>query len=269
MKRRVLLGTTISFILSSCAGREPFATSGDLGVMRTTLAPTGTLRIAVLVGAPTSMVRDPSTGERRGVGYDLGVELAKRLVVPFEVLEFGAFSQVADAIATGQADFGAFNAANERAKDVWVSKPLYFQESTYLVPAGSRITSHAQADQAGIRIGVQQNSTSQRVLGGLLKQSVLVPVPNLQNVPAMLAGGQLDAFATNKSILFDLSDRVSGARILDGSFSTERQAVAVPKGREVAAAFLKRFIQEATASGFVAESARRARARGLTIPESR
>lgn len=268
MRRRFLLVSPALFVLWSCASK-PGEGREDVAVLRRTLAPTGTLRIAGLNGAPTSLVRDPVTGDRRGIGYEVGVELAKRLGVPFEVLEFGAFPQVADAIASGRADFGAFNAANERAKDVWVSKPLYFQESSYLVPNGSRIISHALADQAGIRIGVQQNSTSQRVLTGVLKQAVIVPVPNLQNVPGMLAGGQLDAFATNKSILFDLSDRVPGSRVLEGSFTTERQSVAVPKGREVAATFLEQFLVDVTASGLVAESARRARARGLTIPTSR
>ena len=268
MKRRLFLAVPAPYILSSCASVRPVGTGEDVAVVRRTLVPTGTLRIAVLNGAPTSMVRDPATGERRGVGYEIGVELAKRLGVPFEVMEFSAFAQVAEAIASGRADFGAFNAASDRARDVWVSKPLFLQESSYLVPAGSRITSPALADQAGIRIGVQQNSTSQRVLGGVLKQATLVPVPNLQNVPAMLTGGQFDAFATNKGILFDLADRLPGSRVLEGSFTTERQSVAVPKGREVATAFLEQFLQDVRASGLVAESARRARARGLIIPDS-
>jgi polar amino acid transport system substrate-binding protein len=245
------------------------AAGADLATVRRLLAPSGTLKIAGLNGAPTSLVRDPATGERRGVGYEVGVELAKRLGVPFEVLEFGAFSQVAEAIVSGRADFGAFNAANERAKDVWVSRPLFLQESSYLVPAGSSITSQALADQAGLRIGVQQNSTSQRVLVGMLKQSAIVPVPNLQNVPAMLGAGQLHAFATNKSILFDLADRVPGSRVLEGSFTTERQAVAVPKGREAAAPFLEQFLRDVSASGLVAAAAQRARARGLIIPDGR
>jgi polar amino acid transport system substrate-binding protein len=213
-------------------------------------------------------VRDPVTGERRGIGYEVSVELARRLGVPFEVQEFGAFSQVAEAIASGRADIGAFNAANERAKDVWVSSPLFLQESSYLVPGSSRITSQATADQAGLRIGVQQNSTSQRVLAGLLKQATIVPVPNLQNVPEMLTAGRLDAFATNKSILFDVADRVPGSRVLEGSFTTERQAVAVPKGREPAIPFLEQFIKDVTSNGMVAEFARRARARGLIIPNA-
>ena len=269
MKRRLFLVIPAPYFLASCASLRPADAGEDMARIRSALAPTGTLRIAGLNGAPTSLVRDPVTGERRGVGFEIGVELAKRLGVPFEVLEFGAFPLVAEAIASGRADFGAFNAASERAKDVWVSKPLFLQESGYLVPSGSRISDFTLADQSGMRIGVQQNSTSQRVLTALLKQASLVPVPNLQNVPQMLTNGQLDAFATNKGILFDLSDRVPGSRVLTGSFTIERQSVAVPKGREVATIFMERFLQEMTASGFVAESARRARARGLIIPDSR
>lgn len=266
MRRRLLLAAPAVYVMSSCAS---FQRGDDLVSISKVLAPSGTLRIAGLNGAPTSLVRDPVTGDWRGVGYEVGVELAKRIGVPFVVMEFGAFAQVADSVSTGRADFAAFNAASDRAKDVWVSKALFLQESGFLVPVGSRITAHTQADQSGARIGVQQNSTSQRVLGGLLKQATLVPVTNLQNVPAMLTGGQMDAFATNKGILFDLADRVPGSRVLEGSFTTERQSVAVPKGREAATPFLERFVQEVINNGLVTAAAGRARARGLIAPDSR
>jgi polar amino acid transport system substrate-binding protein len=268
MKRRLFFVGSTAYLLVSCASYST-GVGDDLSLLRSTLAPTGTLRIAGLIGAPTSIVRDSATGDRRGVGYEIGVELAKQLGVPFEVIEYGAFVQVADAISSGRADFGAFNAASERAKEVWISQPLFLMESGYLVLTNSRIKSTDLADQTGIRIGVQQNSTSQRVLGGLLKHATVVPVSNLQIVPEMFANGQVDAFATNKGILFDLADRVPGSRVLEGSYTTERQSVAVPKGREFATDFLEQFLRKAVAGGLVADSARRARARGLIIPDSR
>ena len=48
--------------------------------VRQVLAPTGQLRVALYVGTPTSVL---SNTDRRGVGYDLGQELARRLQVPF------------------------------------------------------------------------------------------------------------------------------------------------------------------------------------------
>ena len=46
---------------------------------------------------------------------------------------------------------------------------------------------------------------------------------------------QLDAFATNKPILFEMSDGIPGSRILDGRWGVEHVAVAIPRGREIGA----------------------------------
>src|SRR5471032_2572614 len=48
------------------------------------LAPSGHLRIGVYAGSPTSMVTDAGTGQKHGLTYDLGRELAARLNVPTE-----------------------------------------------------------------------------------------------------------------------------------------------------------------------------------------
>src|SRR5262245_51934071 len=47
------------------------------------LAPTGKLRAALYLGGPTNVVKNPS-GEMKGVGYQLGKELARRMGVPYE-----------------------------------------------------------------------------------------------------------------------------------------------------------------------------------------
>ena len=51
---------------------------------RQILAPSGALRVALYTGTPTSILPDPKSGGPKGVGYDLGKELAMRLGVPFE-----------------------------------------------------------------------------------------------------------------------------------------------------------------------------------------
>ena len=47
--------------------------------VRAALAPTGTLRVGVYPGSPTSMVRDEKTGRTAGVALDLGQALGQRL----------------------------------------------------------------------------------------------------------------------------------------------------------------------------------------------
>ena len=248
-------------LLQACASAPDAARPS--AQVRQALAPTGTLRIAVLTGSPMSMVREPATGQLRGIAYELGTALAVRLDVPYQLVEFTSFADVATAIASGRADVGMFNASSPRASEVWIAPPLLSQEASYLVPAGSSIRSLADADRSGVRIGVQQNSSSQSQLSRSLKAATLVPVPNLQNVPQLFASQQLDAFATNKGILFDLSDRVAGSQILEGGYGVEHQSIATPKGRDVAVPFLTTFLDDARRSGLVKQSAERARLRGV------
>lgn len=251
----------LAALLQACTSAPPVERASPQ--VRQALAPTGTLRIAVLTGSPMSMVRDPATGQLRGVAYELGTALAARLDVPLQPVEFTSFADVAGAISTGRADMAMFNAGSPRASEVWVAPTLLSQEASYLVPAPSTIRTLAEVDRAGVRIGVQQNSTSQALLSRSLKAATLVPVPNLQQVPQLLASQQLDAFATNKGILFDLSDRVPGARILEGGYTIENQSIAIPKGRDAAVPFLVEFLDDARRSGLVKQSAERAKLRGV------
>ena len=55
---------------------------------RAILAPSGTLRVALYPGTPTSILPDPSAGGPKGVGYDLGKVLASRLGVAYTPIVF-------------------------------------------------------------------------------------------------------------------------------------------------------------------------------------
>ncbi len=80
----------------------------------------------------------------------------------------------------------------------------------------------------------------------------------------MLRHGELDAFASNKAILFEMSDSVPGSRVLDGRFGLEQVALGVAKGRGTAAAtYLQAFIADPALQTLVREAAQRAGLRGL------
>jgi hypothetical protein len=85
----------------------------------------------------------------------------------------------------------------------------------------------------------------------------------------MLNDRGIDAFATNKGILFQLADGLPGARVLDGRWGTESLAIAVPKGREPGKEWLARFAVSVREQGLVGKAAERAGLRGLAAPEAR
>src|SRR5262249_1644140 len=79
------------------------------------LPPTGKLRAALYPGTPTSIL-DPKETEPRGVGYELGKELARRLGVPYEPVVYPKNADVQAAMKAGNADVAFTNATPARQK---------------------------------------------------------------------------------------------------------------------------------------------------------
>jgi len=250
-RRRLLGGAGLAGLLAACAsiGRSP-------------VAPTGTLRVGVYPGSPTSLVRD-AAGQARGITVELGDELGRRLGVPVQRIEFPRLAAVLEALRNGAVDFTVTNASPARARDMAFSPPLLSLELGVLALPGSRVSSAVTMDQAGGRIGVSQGSSSQAALGQRLKQSRVVPAASLAEARQMLSRGEIDAFATNKGILFEMADALPGARVLDGAWGAEHLAIAIPLGREAALDEIRRFAADVTASGLLRGAAERAGLRGF------
>lgn len=255
-------------MLAACSlptAQSPGAT--DLQV-RQVLAPSGKLRVGVYLGSPTSMVIEPRTGEKIGVSIELGRELARQLEVPFELVEFRRVAEVLDAMKAGTVDFTFTNASAERAKVVNFTAALVDLELGYLVPPNSSMRSVQDADRPGMRIGVSQGSTSQGTLTRAYKVAGVVPVASLKAGSDMLSQGQLDAFATNKAVLFEMSDGLPGFKVLDGRWGLEHLAIAIPKGREAGMPFVKQFAEYAKSSGLLRTALTRAGLRGTAKPDA-
>jgi polar amino acid transport system substrate-binding protein len=236
---------------------------------RAMLAPTGSLRVAVFQGSPTSIVRDPATGATKGVALDLGTAMAERLGVPVALQEFSNNALVLDAVKNGVADFAFTNATPARILIMDFSPPVVAIEQGFLVAPRSALQSAAEVDRAGIRVGVSRGSSSERELARLLKAATVVPASTLTDAARMLAEGTLDAFATNKAILSELSGKVPGSRVLAGRYGLEHFAIGVPKGREQGLPWLRRFVTDALRDGTVARAVEHAGLRGTEAPEGK
>jgi polar amino acid transport system substrate-binding protein len=113
-----------------------------------------------------------------------------------------------------------------------------------------------------MRVGVSQGSSSQGVLTQLYKQAKVVPADSLTQAQAMLSAKQIDAFATNKGILFEMSDALPGSRVMEGRWGLENLAIAIPKGRDVARPYLQDLAQTLQGNGFLASAIQRSGLRG-------
>lgn len=219
-------------------------------VPRDVLAPGGRLRVGLYPGTPTSILPD-ALGGPRGVGYDLGRALADKLGVPYEPVVFARNAEVLEAVKTGAVDAAFTNASPARAR-VMDFGPFYLEsELGYLVPPGSTLASLAEVDSAGRRVGVTEGSSSDAALSRDLKLGSVVRVANINLVAGMMSAGQLDVFATNKATLFQMAEKLPGAKVLDGQWGVERHAIAIPKGREQGLDFIREFTEQAKAQGLV------------------
>jgi polar amino acid transport system substrate-binding protein len=233
---------------------------------RAVLAPRGRLRVGVFEGSPLSMVTAAS-GEKRGLGYELGAEFARRLGVAVDYVLFNRIAEVIAAMKQGDVDFAPSNATAARAVDVDFSPTLISLELGYLVPAASPLMIADEIDRSGTRIGVTSGSTSERTLPAKFSHARVVPAENARKAIEMLNDGALDVFATNKPTLYQMSDAMDGARLLPGNWGLEHIAIAIPKHREQGMTALIAFVADVQASGLLETLRDRAGLRGaITLP---
>jgi polar amino acid transport system substrate-binding protein len=264
--RRALLAAAFgaAALLSACASAPR---TGAPAEARAALAPTGTLRIAVYPGSPTSLVERTTPGNMRGVSVDLGRALAARLGVPAVIEVYPRQAEAFGALQRGDADLMITNATAERAKVVDFAPPLVDLELGVLVPAASRVTAVEAIDQPGIVVGVSQGSSSERVLGARYRHAKLRTFPTLDAAGAALVARQVDAFATNKGILFELADRVPGSHVLPGRWGAEHLAAGIPQAHAAGLPLLRAFTEQVRSDGELARAMQRAGLRGTAAPQ--
>jgi polar amino acid transport system substrate-binding protein len=61
-----------------------------------------------------------------------------------------------------------------------------------------------------------------------------------------------------------MAERLPGSKVLDGRWGIERHAIAIPKGREQAMAFVRQFTNQVKSQGVVGAAIARAGLRGAT-----
>jgi polar amino acid transport system substrate-binding protein len=214
------------------------------------LAPTGKLRAAINFGNAVLAQREPFGG----VSVDLARELAKRLRVPVEFLTYDAAGRVT-ADATKNVWDVAFVARDpDRAKDIEFTDAYVIIEGAYMVPANSPLQKNEDVDAPGVRIAVGRGSAYDLWLSRNIKRATIVRAPTSPAAIPMFVNDRLEVAANVKQPLVEYASKHPEVRMLPGRFMVIEQAMALPRGRPAAARYLREFIDEMKASGFVAAS---------------
>jgi polar amino acid transport system substrate-binding protein len=225
---------------------------------RAELAPTGKLRVGLILSNQVLVMKDPTSGELRGVSITIGKALAQRLGAPFEPVGYPNPAALVQSFGRNEWDiaFLAFDPA--RAKDVDFS-PAYMEvDNTYLVTTESKVATVEGADRSGVTIAVPESSAPDLFLSRNLKSAQVLRVPaGAEAAIQVLSSGKADAYAENAHMLSLYADRLPGSRVLDGRYTIIQHAIATPKGKAAAADYAKAFVEEWKVSG-VSEAIRSA-----------
>ena len=221
------------------------------------LAPTGTLRAAINYGNGV-LAQKGADGEPRGVSADLSRELAKRLGVPLAFVTFQAAGKAFEAARANAVDVLFIAIEPVRAADVEFSPPYVLIEGAFLVLKDSPLRDPADLDKPGMRISVGENSAYDLYLKRTLKHATLMRAAGgcCKNIDLFRAE-KLDAAAGVRQPLAAYAKEHPEVRVIEKAFMQIQQAMGTPKGRTAAAAYLRTFIEEMKANGFVADALKR------------
>ena len=217
------------------------------------LAPTGKLRVAIAIAPSPSAqfaIKDEA-GNYRGVANILGQALAKKLGVPVELIAHNGSGEIQNSAADNKWDVAFLPVDEERKKFVDFGNAYHLLQSTYLVGPSGKIASVAAANTAGVRIGGVANTATFRAAQRTAPKATFVTVPGVDAAIAGMNAGEIDCIALSRESLSGLALKIPGSRILDGGFLNSSTAVAVPKGKPEALAYVSQFIEEAKAAGLV------------------
>ncbi|MGK7868020.1 transporter substrate-binding domain-containing protein [Falsiroseomonas sp. E2-1-a20] len=229
------------------------------------LAPTGVLRAGINLSNFLLVTGRSESGDPEGVSPSMARALADRLGVPVRYVPYPRPGELADAAGTDAWDIGLIGAEPQRAERIAFTAAYAEIEATYLVPAGSPITSLAEVDRPGVRIAVAARAAYDLWLDRNIQHATLIRAESLDASLTLFTEQKLEALAGLRPRLLTDVEGLPGARILDGRFMAVQQAIGTARANTAAAAFLHDFVEEAKASGLVAKFIAQHKVAGLSV----
>ena len=233
--------------------------------IRSDLAPKGTLRAGINYGNPVLATKNASSGELRGVAVDLALELGRRVELPVDLVAFESAGKMVEGLKLGAWDIAFLAIDPERADQINFTAPYIEIEGTYLLPKGSPFQSVAEIDREGVRVGISSKSAYDLFLSRSLKHAELVRAPSPKESFELILSAKVDVLAGVRQHLVEGAKKLVGSRVLEDRFMAIQQALGIVKGRDEGAKYLREFIEDVKASGFVAQAIAKSGIGGVSI----
>jgi polar amino acid transport system substrate-binding protein len=221
------------------------------------LAPGGVLRAAINFGNIVLAQRDPAGGAPRGVSAELARALARRLGVPIDYVAFEAAGKVVEALKAGAWDIAFLAIDPVRAAGIDFTAPYVVIEGAYVVPANSPLRAVEEVDRDGVRVAVATGSAYDLYLSRALKHATLVREASGPEALDRFVRDRLEAAGGVRQPIAAFAQARADMRVLPGRFMAIEQAMGMPRRGEARGEglrYLRRFVEEMKASGFVAQA---------------
>jgi polar amino acid transport system substrate-binding protein len=225
----------------------------------------GRVRVGVGLANLGSAIKDPATGELRGIAADLARALAARIGVALQAVEYPRPGAVLDGAPTGAWDVAFLVLDPARSVIADFSPPYMRSDFSFLVPEGSSIRNLNDADQPGNRIAVPRGDAVDLTLSRLAKRATVVRVDNQAAGDALLRARQVSAYAAPRPVLLAMSAQLPGSRVIEEAFASISFAAFVPKGHAGHLTYVSEFLEQAKSSGLVQQFIDRSGMRGFKV----
>ncbi|MFF7064951.1 transporter substrate-binding domain-containing protein [Pseudomonas sp. NPDC008258] len=214
------------------------------------LAPNGILRAAINFGNPV-LAQPGADGKPCGVSVALAKSLADELGVGLELRTYDAAGKVFAALEENAWTLAFLAIEPVRAAQLSFSEPYVLIEGTYLVKADAPYSEVEDLDQPGLRLAVGNGAAYDLYLSRTLQHAELHRADTSAGAVDLFIDQHLDAAAGVRQPLEQVAARNTNYRVMQGAFTAIRQAVAVPRGRDAGAAYIRDFVERRLAEGFV------------------
>jgi polar amino acid transport system substrate-binding protein len=258
MRRLFLLG--ILLVASSIPG-----SSLGQSAINSEIAPGGRLRVAMNAATAVLLKRTPDGQITGGVGLELGRFMAGKLGAVFELVAYPDSNSYTQSFGKGEWDIGLGVRSPLVAEKADFLLDVLLNDYLFVAAPGRQFANAAQVDRSGVKIGVGLNSSSDQFLSKTLKSAELVRLTGGRSIEA-LKSGQVDVWAASASNIEQVADRLPGANIVPGTFTSERTMVILPKGRSAAAqAKVVQIVNEAKKTGVIRKALEQTGAKGVRL----
>ena len=241
--------------------------AASLAAQKTPFSKNDIIRVAYLASNPAQAMKDPATGQPRGVVPDLVRELERTRGVKVTLSGKPNPQGVIDAVRNGEAEIGFVAYNPERAGPVEFTKPYLLVNQTFIVKPDSPIKSIADIDHQGRKLGATRADSIALYLRRTLKQGTLIELDDTsqETVQRLLRDGAIDAYGSNRQRLTDWTKTAKDVRLLSDDLYGVEQAFIVPGGRRDALDAANQFIDEVRRSGFLKAAVDRSGVVGITV----